>query len=382
MLKTQKGITLISLIVTIVIILILAGITLSTVVGENGILSKSKVAVTKNREVSAKEEVSMAWTTCEMAYQEAWTSNQSVQRRSYYTQENMNNAVSSTGEVIAFTYNEGGESEIKYKSNDQGIVYLFKIDTMGNIRTVDDITLNASTIQPSEFGQIVTNYTDGDQIWEIFYADSTNIFLITHDVTGYVHLSSWADGFSVAELNNYNGTDDFTEDNLNNKFKAVADGWFYATYKPGDSTPLKYSSSYQNMKAAEYLLDSTQWTTYSTNSHAKWAIGGPTLELLLASYDAVNTSTHIISDISGTGYPPMLNSGLSNGTVWNRGTNYWLACPSNIGGEELVRYVYSFGEKVDYVWYYSYEFGLRPVVCLNSDVVMIKNADGTVTIDE
>lgn len=38
----QKGITLIALVITIIILLILAGISISTLTGENGILRKSK----------------------------------------------------------------------------------------------------------------------------------------------------------------------------------------------------------------------------------------------------------------------------------------------------------------------------------------------------
>ena len=41
--KEIKGITLISLAVTIVVLLILAGISINTVVGDNGIIEKQKV---------------------------------------------------------------------------------------------------------------------------------------------------------------------------------------------------------------------------------------------------------------------------------------------------------------------------------------------------
>ena len=41
-LKKNKGITLIALVITIVVLLILAGITISTITGENGILTRSK----------------------------------------------------------------------------------------------------------------------------------------------------------------------------------------------------------------------------------------------------------------------------------------------------------------------------------------------------
>ena len=45
MLKKQKGITLIALVVTIVVLLILAGVTISLLLDENGIISKSNYLI-------------------------------------------------------------------------------------------------------------------------------------------------------------------------------------------------------------------------------------------------------------------------------------------------------------------------------------------------
>ena len=42
--KNNKGITLIALLITIIILLILAGITISTLLGDNGLFEKAKVA--------------------------------------------------------------------------------------------------------------------------------------------------------------------------------------------------------------------------------------------------------------------------------------------------------------------------------------------------
>ena len=53
MLKNNKGVTLVSLVVTIIILLILAGISISSVVGDNGLLNKatsSKTATEKKEE--------------------------------------------------------------------------------------------------------------------------------------------------------------------------------------------------------------------------------------------------------------------------------------------------------------------------------------------
>lgn len=58
--KRQKGITLIALVVTIVVLLILAGIALNLVLGDNGIITRSKEAKVTQEEVAEKEQIEMA----------------------------------------------------------------------------------------------------------------------------------------------------------------------------------------------------------------------------------------------------------------------------------------------------------------------------------
>ena len=53
--KTQKGITLIALVITIIILLILAGITIGMLTGENGILTKADNAQIETRGASVEE---------------------------------------------------------------------------------------------------------------------------------------------------------------------------------------------------------------------------------------------------------------------------------------------------------------------------------------
>ena len=59
MLKKQKGITLIALVVTIVVLLILAGVTISLLLDENGIIAKSKDARTETKVSQIEDEVGM-----------------------------------------------------------------------------------------------------------------------------------------------------------------------------------------------------------------------------------------------------------------------------------------------------------------------------------
>ena len=55
--KENRGITLIALVITVIILLILAGVTIATLTGENGILNKSNTAKQETARQAAKEKV-------------------------------------------------------------------------------------------------------------------------------------------------------------------------------------------------------------------------------------------------------------------------------------------------------------------------------------
>ena len=59
MLKKQKGITLVALVVTMVVLLILAGVSINLVLGDNGIVKKAQEAQTKSAEASQNDLTSM-----------------------------------------------------------------------------------------------------------------------------------------------------------------------------------------------------------------------------------------------------------------------------------------------------------------------------------
>ena len=52
----NKGITLIALVITIIVLLILAGVSISMLTGDNGILTQAKLAKEKTEEAQRKEE--------------------------------------------------------------------------------------------------------------------------------------------------------------------------------------------------------------------------------------------------------------------------------------------------------------------------------------
>ena len=57
--KSQKGITLIALVITIIVLLILAGVTIAMLTGENGILNKATGAVSDTEKATAEEAIKM-----------------------------------------------------------------------------------------------------------------------------------------------------------------------------------------------------------------------------------------------------------------------------------------------------------------------------------
>ena len=76
MLRNKKGITLIALVVTIVVLLILAGVTISLLLDENGIIAKSKDARTETRVSQIEDEVGM------------WKQHNFINKESNQAQEN------------------------------------------------------------------------------------------------------------------------------------------------------------------------------------------------------------------------------------------------------------------------------------------------------
>ena len=58
--RNSKGITLIALVITIIVLLILAGVSLNLIAGNEGILGKAASAVDKTKKASLEEEIRLA----------------------------------------------------------------------------------------------------------------------------------------------------------------------------------------------------------------------------------------------------------------------------------------------------------------------------------
>lgn len=100
MLKGQNGVTLISLVVTIIVLLILTGVSLSMVLGQNGVLTQASTAVVEQTKADVTEKVSTAMTSIETEYKGAWAKDTSIKRNEYYLVSNLEDQF--TGEIKVY----------------------------------------------------------------------------------------------------------------------------------------------------------------------------------------------------------------------------------------------------------------------------------------
>ena len=68
MFKKENGITLVALVVTIIVLLILAAVSLTMVLGENGIASKAKEAASKTEIANAQDAINRAINEAQITY--------------------------------------------------------------------------------------------------------------------------------------------------------------------------------------------------------------------------------------------------------------------------------------------------------------------------
>ena len=156
--KKERGITLIALVITIIVLLVLAGVSLSLVLGDNGVLTQSKNATESHRTATAEEEIAMAWGSLESDYWSAWTNNSSTTKGSVFTKANIEKYLEGQGTVDTFKYNENGTGSITYKSNSstKPSPDFFEIDSNGKVTKV------AKWIDNGDFTW--TNSITGDKI--------------------------------------------------------------------------------------------------------------------------------------------------------------------------------------------------------------------------
>ena len=176
-LKNKNAITLIALVVTIVVLLILAGVTISLLLDENGIIAKSKDARNTNRAGTIRDEISL-WEADKVASENGAGSHESMdaflarlKTRGLINDEDIQK-IKDTREL------QVGKEIIKFPSDAKTLVQAFKD---GEIQVGDYLNYNdyvdeskTYTTKTNENGWADQKYTaTKDTYWQVLGLDET-----------------------------------------------------------------------------------------------------------------------------------------------------------------------------------------------------------------
>ena len=253
--------------------------------------------------------------------------------------------------------------------------------------TAAEVASDASYI--GKYVNYTTQSGDPNVKWRIFYADSSNIYLIASDYLKYDYVPTkttngkeylmYKNSDYRLSFNNmyeaYTGSADITDARITKWMKWVR--------------PYRNSIN-ANIRSVAYMLDSNIWNAKYQNSYAEYVLGGPTIEMFCASYKATHPTRYIecgSMDTDGynvkwsdgsysTSLSGLSTSELENLYVISDPTNayaYWLASPSAAGSSGLLNVHYSGSvNSLSYLYYYP---GLRAIVCLKSNVQLVQNGN-------
>ena len=272
--------------------------------------------------------------------------------------------------------------------------------------TAEDIAQEISTNPDSYYGKTVTGYTCTNSSavsnWKIFYAGndfsadgSYHIYLISDYYIPYANIPPTSAGISLTKgvyshcaywsttaLNNYTGSGSVT----NSDIKKLNNDYFYVK---------SYPSTSNNMKAVAYMLDTNAWSVYK-GENADYAVGGPSIEMIMKSYSQKHGVDYRAQAATSTGYKVSKNGGASWANAikmlsttdslyvvsdTSSAYGYWVSSPS-AHSDDVVMHVYSDGNVNGSICHdggMSF-IGFRPLVCLSSNVKLELQQDGNFAI--
>ena len=189
--KNQKGITLIALIITIIVILILAVVSFNLVIGNNGIITKTQWAVEADKQGKTLEEMILAWGAFQVDWNLAWANNKDIEFSSFVTKENLQKYIGIYGTIEDVEDNGNGTYTIEYKSNNSDRPYVFIATEDGEVSILDGIKIIADNLSLQVVTDGLGETTKGTSVLK---ALTTNVSgTINWEITsgsGVVRLSS------------------------------------------------------------------------------------------------------------------------------------------------------------------------------------------------
>ncbi len=411
--RKNKGITLIALIITIVIMLILVAVSVNVLINSNIIGQAEKAAkgykTAYEQEQTRIDELMEEWNRLEQDQESgcvhnwgewqtvtpATCTNAGSQKR---TCSLCNTSETQNIPVLEHNYSEATCTKPQTCTRcgaTTGTALGHNLVNGVCTRCGVNFEMTASDVanKPSIYGSTVTNYNANGIEWKVFYATTDRIYLIASD---YVHYSKLTNAYKNGASCYNTGTHPYSyywaSGGTSLETTGRQDGIFMAT-------GYTLNSSNKNSKCVSGLLNTNNWTDFVDTNYADYAIGGPTLNMYIASWNAkgyttlytktdangyyVDTSPNIkysyhvkmSSDTAGYGdtlyYPHQSPCSKCNG--------YCLAAPSALSTSGYMGVYYN-GDVNECGDYLGNLFGVRPLVSLKSGVTLLENINGTVTL--
>ena len=385
--RKNKGITLIALIITIIVMLILVAVSVNVLINSNIIGQAEKAAkgykTAYEQEQTRIDELMEEWNRLEQDQESGcvhnWGEWQTVTPATCTETGTKTRTCTKCGKVETVTIQALGHNLVNGVCTRCGVNFEMTASDVAN--------------KPSIYGSTVTNYNANGIEWKVFYATTDRIYLIASD---YVHYSKLTNAYK-------NGASCYNTSNYPYSYYWASGGTSLETTGRQDeifmATGYTLNSSKENSKCVSGLLNTNNWTAFVDTNYADYAIGGPTLNMYIASWNAKGYTT-LYTNTETDGYyvgtsanPTTFGVDLSSDTAgygdtlyyplqpsYSNCSGYWLAAPSadfpRASGIMLV------GAR-GYVGGNQYSnslFGVRPLVSLKSGVTLQKNSDGTVTL--
>ena len=302
--------------------------------------------------------------------------------------------------------NVGNFSAIYYKLSDEMNNKLIEIDS-------NSIVTSAMIKADPEkyYGKTVTGYLAAssslDKEWQIFHSDGSHIYLISKDYLNYNNQDDIVDNDECPNLPNgqvagrhgYNETlfvDSIGLGNVLNYYNGASDISVTNPVIKKISYINRYPDSMnQGIIVTAFMVDQNVWKTY-LGTNAEYAIGGPTLEQFIDSYNSVSHiagKEKIYFDIDSNGYKVSFENG---NYIVNNSNNiiiidsdydgmyihdssknidsYLIASPCTIRG--TITFMRMASHQLGNNYYSINANSFRPLVCLKSGVTLEKNGDG------
>ena len=174
-LKINKGITLIALVITIIVLLILAGVTIATLTGDNGILTKAQNAKEKNAQKTVEEQINLA-------VQASKINEGLVIDKDILEQELTNNGIEIT---------KSGNDELPWTVKKDG--YVYTISENGEVKEKEGIAITTGDIE------ILKGSTEGKKVSAQILSGETGT--IKWESTGNITLSEAGENEVTVKVN-------------------------------------------------------------------------------------------------------------------------------------------------------------------------------------